>query len=282
MLFRSLSFESPGTADCFEGEVSLPADVSCAAPAGVWHVFAVLMTPAGQFLSAGSGCNQGSLIPVTTGPDVAEVAVPVNLAQSMSEALCGGVLGNQGQPYLEALDWIATPPTKDGGPHLLHGAVWNQRWWVAGVQDGFVSFDFPKQSADPPPKLANWTVHGHASCVRLVRAGNDLVCSGRTHKLQVLHVAADGQSVTGASERFLDSSLRVEGMRTVGNTLYVAVHQKGLRALQVAADLPEQPFAVTGLTDSWDLAPLQESYLAVADGEGGLDRKSTRLNSSHT
>jgi hypothetical protein len=267
---QPLSVDSPGAFACFEGLVELPLEVSCRPPAGTWRVLAVLLNPAGKFLYSGTGCEQDKIVPIVTGPGLGEVQIEVKLKQASGDALCGAKLAGLGQPFLSQLDWIATPSTKDGGPHLMHGATWNQRWWLAGVQDGFVSFDFPKVPTSPPSKLANWQVHGPQGCVRLVRAGNDLICSGRTHKLQVLQLTADGQQVLGESERFLDSSLRAEGLLTVGSTLYVAAHQGGLRALEVAPGYPLKPFKIAGLGDTWDLAPLQAKWLAVADGEAGL------------
>ena len=164
---------------------------------------------------------------------------------------------------------VEPPPTEAGGAHLLDAVVMSERMWIAGYQDGYVSFDFPIDK--PIEKLANWKTYGQFECGRIERSGLNLFCTGRTDRVSA--VALDPtQKMVAIKEIELGPGLFAEGLAAREAQVWIAVHGGGLRAISsvspFAAQFINQP--TPALKDAWDVTPLAKDYLLVADGGHGL------------
>lgn len=265
------ALQDPDAVVCGVSSGSLPALVQCALPPGSWYVLAVSMAtpkPVGAM-----ACVEGAPLVVENPgtPALHDVDLVLHAPGSGGGAPCSaGQPTKSAQVALAQLDYVATPPTAAGGPHLLYPLTWQDRMWVAGSQDGFVSFDFPPPPSQPVAPLANWATHGKPFCTRLQRYDSTLFCSNRTSKLQALTLQPGTQDVVSDTQPALTVAT-AEGMAASNGLLYVAAHGAGLAALST-----EPPFAPKSLevpvqlTDSWDVAVVGPDRLAVADGANGL------------
>jgi hypothetical protein len=244
---------------------SLPMTTLAALPAGAWVAVAFVMTPQG--LAAGAmHCLGSAPAPLVAGGKVLP-AVTLTLqpqqGQPDAAALCGT------KPVATAFlpqPLVATPPTPWGGAHHIQGASDGDRYWVAGSQDGLVSFDL----ADGPMggTLANWKVHGGAMCNRLLHHGGHIYCSSRGGYLQVF--ALDPTLGQQQAVKLPLGNVQTEGMAVVDDALWVAVHGQGLVRRQAKAPFSALPVASSGVVDAWDVAALANDVIAVADGSHGV------------
>ncbi len=267
---------------CDTVDLALPMVVECAIPAGKWFVFASTFSSNAGFQGGGMACSAtGKAWTVSSAagtPLVQDVDLvlsgPKEKIQSCFPIQTGPPFA--GKSAFSEVVSVATPPTAAGGAHLLQAVVWDQRMWVAGAQDGIVSFDFPKTPPNPAPSLQNWQVHGEAFCDRLARADNVVFCSSRSALVKAVSLGPE-QAVLSKTLISLDDSPCVEGMAASNGLLYLAAHGQGLRAISATA-----PFAAKvvqnppELNDAWDIAALQVGSagnghrLLVADGANGL------------
>lgn len=274
-------FNSADSVVCDQVDLALPMVVQCKVPVGQWLVFATVYKSGGKFQGGGMACSATNAAWVVSSAAEAPLVQDIDLVLGGPEQLHACFPSQTGAPlpsksaFSEVIS-VATPPTAAGGAHLVQGVVWDQRWWVAGSQDGIVSFDFPKAVPNPAPSLQNWQVHGEAFCDRLARAGNVLFCSSRSAVVKAV-VIGPAQTILAKHVISLADSPCVEGMAPANGLLYLAAHGQGLRAVSATA-----PFALKvvnnppELNDAWDVAALPPGSdetgdrLLVADGMNGL------------
>lgn len=252
---------------------ALPAAVWVELPAGKWMLAAMVIKPDAKFPTAGGmACGDGALLALQ-GSATPQAAV-INLVDAENlgniSALCGTPDPAVGPALLKAQSEIQTPPTAAGGAHFMNALVFDDRLWVAGSQDGYVSFDFP---GGLPVKsgFAGWKVHGGPVCNRIVRVQNSLFCSSRSGYLQIMELNAL-QAKTQLHQKWLGGEGTVtEGMALQQGALYVAMHKNGVAAVQ--PDAPYGKIAVVSppqLTQAWDAAAVGSEFLVVANGGLGL------------
>ena len=254
---------------------SFPRTLWLKVPAGVWWIGAQLLGTAGDHdtvIADDVYCKLGSVASLEVPPSGAGfVAVKLKL-HTLAQAggqICApeGESVNSGLAIEKAS--IEPPATEAGGAHLLDAAVVGERLWIAGYQDGYVSFDFP--AAGPLAKLAGWKAHGQFECGRITHLNGHLFCTGRTGVVGVLSLGSGG-AITGFHETKLGEGLFAEGTAPRGDLLWVAVHNKGLRAMAASAPFALETFAQPDvlLKDAWDVEPLGKDHLLVGDGAHGL------------
>ena len=264
--------ESADTIDLYGGAVpKLPLQLTADLPPGDWMAFAMVLGSSGPAAAALSCGPSGAKI-IHVSPEQVLAGQPLPAATLNLNAVVGNfdtqkLCGVAVPAALTQLSWTATPPTLAGGAHLLQAASAGERMWVAGSQDGLVSFDLPNP-LPALPALANWTVHGGAFCNRILVSGGRIYCASRAPYLQVftLDLAKAVQTPTKVP---LDAP--AEAMAVQGEVLWVAGHAAGLIARQAAP--PYGPVAVkitATLQDSWDVRPVGAQVLLVADGRFGL------------
>ena len=265
--------ESPDTLDLFGGPLpALPLQLQAELPAGDWMPFAMVLGNAGPAAAALSCGSAGTKI-IHVSPEQVAAGALLPTVQLQLNAVVGNfdtqkICGIAIAPVLTQLSWTATPPTQWGGAHLLQGSSQGDKLWVAGSQDGLVSFDLPPPPAPLPAKLAGWTVHGGAFCNRLLQHAGRVYCSSRANYLQVftLDLAQPVQTPTKVTLQAPS-----EGLTVRGDTLWVASHSGGLVPRQ--ATPPYGPVAAkmtSTLQDAWDVVPVGPDALVVADGRFGL------------
>ncbi len=249
---------------------ALPQTFVADVPPGVWVAQALLLGQQGP-LAGGVYCVGAQ----PQSLDTAQAsqwpkAVPIAMHKFLgAPTLTGWCQATVAAPGLLAGPFVATPPTKFGGAHHVAAVQDGDRMWVAGSQDGLVSFDLPAPPALPPGILGNWTVHEGSFCNRLVKAGTTVFCSSRAGYLHAF--ALDPLAAKQTPQLIALPGVATEGLGARDGVLWVAAHQKGLLARSLAAPWTELPVAITpSLGDVWDVAPLGTDHLAVADGAQGL------------
>ncbi|MBM4341896.1 MAG: hypothetical protein FJ100_00765 [Deltaproteobacteria bacterium] len=251
---------------------SWPVEVPLNLKPGSWQLGAQVKAGAegGPPLAVGAVCVQGQAALVTPGPTLQ--TFKVNLLPPFEVFalgdLCAAPSSGGAKALLKVESATHPPNTKDGGPHLMQALVHGDRLWVAGSQDGLVSFDFPGGAAAAQP-FANWQVHGGQFCNRAVRVGARLFCSSRAGYLHIAELQPDQKPVSVI--KYSMASSPTEGMAHRDGQVYVAIHGKGLVAIQ--ATPPHAVHAVTvpaDVTEAWDVAALGLDHLVVANGAAGL------------
>jgi hypothetical protein len=245
-------------------------------PPGTWALMGYLAGGVAEpALAAGYACKDQALdlVAIQAGPQIMH-DMTLRLSEALFERGSRTHVCRRARP-LDAANLFAevtavtTPPTKAGSAHFMAGHVWQNRLWIAGSQDGYVSFDFPAQPVGN--QMQNWTVWGDNTCNRLERVGSTLFCASRNGFVLVLQTDPATQQKVAMHQVWLGEKLCTEGLAAHGSRLHVAVHGKGLRALDT-----KPPYAVLPVTtppaveDAWDLEPLDANHLALADGAGGL------------
>ncbi len=251
----------------------LPASLWIELPAGSWVLAAMVIAPGAQGPSAGGMvCTAGAPQVLVGAGAVQQLAISLVNTGKLSNinALCQGPPPAKLPPLLVEQSFIQTPPAQFGGAHFMNALVYADRLWVAGSQDGYVSFDFPA-GAPITSGLANWTLHGGPMCNRVLRLDDTLFCTSRAAYLQILQLGAN-QSKKQLQQKWLPIANAVtEGLALQQGLLYVAVHKAGLTALQ-----PDPPYlhkdltSPPGLDEAWDVAAIGSDHLAVAQGSKGL------------
>ena len=244
-------------------------------PAGKWWVGAQLLSEPedhDSVIADDTYCEQGS-VAILEVPPSGQGFVSLTLKlHTLAEAggqICAPEAGSVNAGLAVQKVSIEPPATAAGGAHLLDATMVDDRLWIAGYQDGYVSFDFPASGA--ADALAGWKAHGQFECGRISRAGKHLFCTGRTAVVGVLSVGDDG-AIAGFHQTPLGSGLFAEGTATRGELLWVAVHHQGLRAISASPPFSLETFAQPDvpLKDAWDVEPLGKLHLLVGDGGHGL------------
>lgn len=251
----------------------LPAAVWIELPAGPWLIIAMVLQP-GQKMPVAGGMTCGSAGPAMLqgggAPQLAKVDLLDAATMGGGKSPCKPPAPMAPPAFMTQQSFIPTPPTAYGGAHFMNALVYGDRMWVAGSQDGYVSFDFPG-GMPITTGLANWTVHGGPSCNRLTRVENILFCSSRSGYLQILELNAAQDKLQMQQKWFANNGMVTEGMALQQGSLYLALHKGGITAIQPTA--PYQKLEVTsppGLTEAWDVAALGKDWLVVANGGLGL------------
>jgi hypothetical protein len=251
----------------------LPASLWVELPAGSWVLAAMVLAPGAKGPSAGGMvCSAGAPQVIAGAGAVQQVAIALVDTGKLSNinALCQGPPPPKVPPLLVEQSLVQTPPAQFGGAHFMNALVYADRLWVAGSQDGYVSFDFPA-GAPISSGLANWTLHGGPMCNRVLRLNDTLFCTSRAAYLQILQLGAN-QSKKQLQQKWLSLANAVtEGLVLQQGLIYIAAHKAGLTALQ-----PDPPYlqkeltSPPGLDEAWDVAAIGMDYLAVAQGSKGL------------
>ncbi|MSP92637.1 MAG: redoxin domain-containing protein [Myxococcales bacterium] len=269
---------APSNLVAFAGPLpTLPLDLWFKAPPATLAALALLRGADGTPLAGGLSCH-GKEMHVETfgawpGPplDMEVALLPMSDKGITPMAFCAGAVSAKAKGTLTELLDVVTPASKDGGAHFMASLVWGQRLWVAGSQDGFVSFDFPAAAAAAPGPLQGWKIHGEPLCNRMERVGNRLYCASRKNYVTVLTADPTSQAKLSAVQRVFGQKTCTEGLAAFGSTLVVAAHGEGLKALDTKQPHDVLPLASPAeLGDAWDARPFGIKRLAVADGAGGL------------
>ncbi len=252
---------------------ALPASLWVKLPAGQWLVMAMVVQPGKSMpVAGGMVCAQGAplVLQGAAAPQPVAMVLQDALVLSGSTSICKPKPVVQYVPTLTQQSFIQTPPTALGGAHFMNAHVYADRLWIAGSQDGYVSFDFPG-GLPISSGSANWTVHGGPNCIRVARVGNVLFCSSRAGYLQILEMTAQQGTGQLFKKHLSPGGMVTEGMALQQGLLYVAAHKSGLAALQPAAPYASQPVvSPPGLTEAWDVAAIGKDFLVVANGGLGL------------
>ncbi len=262
--------------DVFAGPIAqFPVSLDLKMPGGTWMIGIQLISDPkddDSVVAEATVCSKGKVAP-TVVPASGSGSVTLNMKlHTLAEArgnicLADDMVLTKGVAIQKAV--VEPPPTDAGGAHLLDTVTIGDRMWIAGYQDGYVSFDFP--DGKPVPKLAGWTTYGQFECGRITRSAMNLFCTGRTDRVSA--VTLDPQQETVAFKQIeIGKGLFAEGLVAQEGRLWVAVHGGGLRAMSAKppfdAQLIGQP--LPPLKDTWDVAALGSEHLVVADGEYGL------------
>ena len=267
-----IAAQLPGIKPPYTGTVNLPK--------GDWVVGALLSKSGfDPFMATGVafGCADGKPWAIQSDGTTCQPA-SLTLTLSPPEAtppiatLCGSGGGpSTGAPVgMLSEAFAATPPsTQAGGAHLLDGRQIGGMYWVAGHQDGWVSFELSPGST--PVDLAGWKTQGQGLCSRLARVGNRLWCTTRRPATGWTQI----NPLTGTATTFgtvqVPSGQLLDGVAPLADRVLFAAHAAGLVTL--LADPPFTPLPLTisaTLDDPWDVAAVGSDVLAVADGKGGL------------
>ena len=262
-------------------------DLFVVAPPGKWKVVAVAFGGGAMPLGGALLCDGLKPAVVEFGPASPPLqSYNLSLASMQGAGpanLCVFATKPPAKAFLSEIEMVSPPPTVNGGAHFLSGLVWNDRLWVAGFQDGLVSFDFPPATAGAPKPMYNWKVYGNPACTRHTRVGTRIFCSSRSSYLHVLTVDPVTQNQLSVFKKALSAPVGTEGLGHRAGVVYVAAHAAGLLALDATPPHGELPLQSPSLTDAWDVAPLGPSHLVVANGLHGLsflDVGSSGLNLS--
>ncbi len=217
----------------------------------------------------GTVCIQGQ--PALVSPTPAVQTLVVNLVPPVNiysvEDLCVSAKPAVA-PFIKTQSATQPPNTKDGGPHFMQALVHSDRLWVAGSQDGYVSFDFPAGETASEP-FANWQVHGGQMCNRAIRVGSRLFCSSRSNYVHILDL--DANQKPNSLNKLTAALTPTEGLMHREGLVYVAAHTQGMVAMTAAPPYSAKPVTVPAdVTEAWDLALLGKDTVAVANGGGGL------------
>ncbi len=250
---------------------ALPVTFYLHANPGEYQILVWVKNASGYQVAGGMLCSNAGgpgKVAIKAGA-IAQVTVPIaaTFGPSGMSKVCGTGASTYDTP-LTQLDVVFTPPTKDGAAHFMEGLVQNTRLWVAGSQDGYVSFDFPSDPTKAQP-MANWSVIGGQMCNRMVKHFDTLYCSSRNGYLHVAQLDATGK--VAALDKVwlsLNGALGSEGMAVVDGHVYIAAHRKGIWRVDTSLgskilEVPPPPGA-----DIWDLRQLDASHLAVASSLG--------------
>ncbi|MBI5608504.1 MAG: hypothetical protein HY902_06445 [Deltaproteobacteria bacterium] len=247
-------------------------------PKGTWVLGAILAP--GDFdpmnaLAMGFGCSGGKSIAVIC--DVAGVTpatlsltlLPMDQVASIASVCGGGLLGAAPTSLFSETFSFAPASVQAGGAHLLD-AVWSfGTLWVAGHQDGFVSFAI--DGVATPQGQAGWQTNPKGLCSRLEAAGDWLACTSRRPVLVMAKTDLGSGKPAQSMAIELDADHLVDGVALRKDRLVLAVHAAGLVARSAVPPFQELPLPVSAtLSDAWDVQPLGTDHLAVADGAGGL------------
>ena len=266
-----------GSVTVFDGPLPvLPVKLPLMVPAGKWAVVAMLLA-AGQPMPQEGAVHCAAEALAYVEPALAPVTIALQL-QKMSQNIatladfCVGPTGLPAvvPPLLAEQLWVTTPATAAGGAHFVGAHVVNDRLWIAGTQDGLVSFDFATDVTATAP-MQNWQVHGGAMCNRIARNANTLFCASRAGYLHIASIAAPGAQLNVVKTYVTAGIGATEGLAVSKNWLYIALHQAGLAAIASVPPFGQPKFTVPAqLTDTWEVQPLGEKHLLVANGAKGL------------
>lgn len=261
-------FGGAGDSQLFFSDLpALPIDLYLTVPQGKWAILAVLLGPDGKPGNIGGMlCAGGAVQVLTFAPDqpplqVAAIEIQQITANSAS-MMCGGP-----KPLLTPMFDADPPATKYGKGHYLQTIVWDDHQWIADSHDGFLRFDM----AQAMPPLQNWLVYGDPHCSRFTRNNNDLWCADRSSWVQHLTVKAGTQEKLAVNKIDLKEIIQVEGMTAQNDTLWLAAHKAGLRALKLSTPYDKIPLQLpSDLGDVWDVRAIGQERLVLARGVGGL------------
>lgn len=254
------------------GSLTLPGQLSGTILPGTWKFAAAIIGPQGFPVAGGITCAEGAAAAVVISADEVNtlpmLLEPMTGPSSLSK-LCQSSATGPPQGFLTNLDVLLTPATAEGAAHFMHALTWQNRVWIAGSQDGLVSFDFaPDANAAKP--VNNWTVYGGQMCNRLLRDGSTLYCSSRNAYVQVAALGP-AKNVISITKQWLQTSgtLGTEGMAMLDGQLYIAAFGQGM--VRTSALATAKPLVIAGPANSelWDIAPLPPNRLLVGGG-GGL------------
>ena len=259
----------------------LPVTFTAQIPAGEWLIAAMVLGPGGFMngpLASDVTCIDGQPKALTfggTAPAVQNVTLELHATGDLSPfSSCGDSGSDTDLTHLFIpLTAVATPPTKDGGAHFMSGLVWEDRLFIAGSQDGFVSFHFPVPPPAKPAALSGWKVYGQPFCNRLVRSGGRIFCGSRGPYINVLTVDPITFLDKSVATRSFPSlvGLGTEGMAVREGTVWIAAHSYGLLAISDVPPFDSKTVVVPSvIDDAWDVAPLGKDRLLVANGPKGL------------
>lgn len=257
---------------------TLPWTGQVALPVGTWVLGAFVSAGPFDPLSATAvavGCSSGKSIGVTSDgtavtPAALSIAlIPMDQMPSIAQLCGGGLLGGAPQSLFEQTFQTTPPSTQAGGAHLLDGVAVQGSYWVAGHQDGYVTFSL--DGITPPVGTADWQTHPKGLCSRLVPVGEWLACSSRHPQLGL----AKPDKTTGKPTVFqviqLDNGVLADGMGVHNGRLVIAAHAAGLATRAAVPPFGALPLqADLTLTDAWDVASVDASHLAIADGAKGV------------
>ncbi len=250
---------------------ALPMTLYLHAAPGKWQVLAWVKNASGYTVAGGMLCD-GSAAGTVTVSDGAIATVSLQVMTlfgpgGLNKVCLLGANANYSSP-LSQVDVVFTPPTKDGAAHFMQGLVQDQRLWVAGSQDGYVSFDFPTDPTLSKP-LANWVVHNGQMCNRLVRTGNQMFCSSRNGYLQVAQVNG-GDDMVLLDKVWLSSNgmLGSEGMSIIDGHLFIAAHRQGIWRIDTTLQSKVLVVPPPPGCDIWDIRQLDANHLVVGSNLG--------------
>lgn len=252
-------------------DLALPAQLFAHVDPGSYKFIATVMGPQGFPIAAGMTCDAGKPALVTVPPTgMVQVALQVELMTGPGSfaKLCGAPADAPPTQLVTVKDTAIPPPTKDGAAHFMHGLVTDNRLWIAGSQDGVVSFDFaPSGNASKP--VNNWQVWGGQLCNRVLVEGSTMYCSSRNGYLHIADVKADG-TLAAPQKKWLDQAgaLGTEGMAVLGNQLYIAAFGKGLVQADLQLGAKPKFIAAPANASLWSLLPIDAALLAVGGDKG--------------
>lgn len=250
---------------------SLPVTFYLHAAPGDYQILVWIKNASGYQVAGGMLCSDAGgpgTVAVKTG---AVAQATVQIAATFGPGGMSKVCGTGPAAYdtpLTQTDVVFTPPTKDGGAHFMQGLVQGTRLWVAGSQDGYVSFDFPSDPSKSQP-MANWSVIGGQMCNRMVKHFDTLYCSSRNGYLHVAKLDPNGK--VAALDKVwlsLNGSLGSEGMEVVDGHLYIAAHRKGIWRVDTSLGSKVLEVEPPLGADIWDLRQLDGTHLAVGSNLG--------------
>ncbi|MBI5607336.1 MAG: hypothetical protein HY902_00480 [Deltaproteobacteria bacterium] len=249
---------------------NLPVTFYLHAEPGAWQVLVWVQNATGYLVAGGMTCADGAPAPVLVKAG-AVTQVSVDVAAVFGPGGVSKLCGTSAKTYdapLTQVDVVFTPPTKDGAAHFMQGLVDGTRLWVAGSQDGYVSFDFPSDPTKSQP-MANWSVIGGQMCNRMVKNYDTLYCSSRNGYLHVAKLSPNG-SVGALDKVWLsyNGNLGSEGMAVVDGHVYIAAHRKGIWRVDTSLGSKIVEVAPPAGADIWDLRPLDATHLAVSSSLG--------------
>lgn len=250
---------------------ALPAKLYVHLAPGEWQLMVWVVGSSGFTIALGMSCN-GAVPGKVTVKDgvITEASVPLvpMMGQVSPTKACSMGASGAWASLLSQMDAVFTPASKDGAAHFMQGHMVGSRLFVAGSQDGYVTFDFPIDPAQTKP-LANWSVVGGQMCNRITQLDDVLYCSSRNGYLNVAKLGP-GQKVAALDKVWLSyiGDLGSEGMVVVDGFLYIAAHRKGI--WRIDKGLAGKPLIIAppGDSDVWDVRVFDATHLVVGTDQG--------------
>lgn len=246
----------------FEGDVTLPAEVTALVPPGKWLPAAGWMTSAGTPQATSIDGNFSGVLtvgPGQSGPPKVEVTINTPAGSGTCEVKPDLTLLATQIAYI-------VPFSNVGVAHLLEGLAWNGHWWMAANVEGIGRVKL----GDAGKSIADWKALPLADCRHLARLDNRLFCSDRGNHVAWMDIDPQTNDSTKTGTIELPAGTHAEGLTVGGTTLYVALHDAGV------ATVPLQPLgfatvhAFTAVKDAWHVAALDDQSVVVANGADGV------------